>query len=176
MVVSLQPLRRPLGYRAHTNSWDRKLYKPQNAILTTKSAAGISRASTAMAMQNVGSAQGVVNKYGINEAEYPQIDPPCYIMSWVDYSNRYGFAYQISNGSIGVIFNDESAAILSPNALIVDYSPSLLDAAFDRALFEEGLPFSRRRSSSSCPSLETTLKIGLLCPFQQPIVPRRMRS
>lgn len=113
-------------------------YKPQNAILTTKSAAGTSRASTAMAMQNVGSAQGVVNKYGINEAEYPQIDPPCYIMSWVDYSNRYGFAYQISNGSIGVIFNDESAAILSPNALIVDYSPSLLDAAFDRALFEEG--------------------------------------
>ncbi|TNJ28779.1 Kinase, PLK [Giardia muris] len=80
-----------------------------------------------------------VNKYGINEAEFPQILPPCYIMSWVDYSNRYGFAYQISNGSIGVIFNDESAAILSPNAVIVDYSPNLVDGAFERALFTDGL-------------------------------------
>lgn len=71
-----------------------------------------------------------INKYGVNESEFPQSPPPVYVISWVDYSNRYGFAYQFSNGSIGVLFNDESVCILSPNARIVDYreSPAVLFA------------------------------------------------
>ncbi|XP_048845960.1 serine/threonine-protein kinase PLK3 isoform X2 [Brienomyrus brachyistius] len=41
------------------------------------------------------------------------VNPPCLIGSqfvwvtkWVDYSNKYGFGYQLSNQDIGVLFND----------------------------------------------------------------------
>lgn len=34
---------------------------------------------------------------------------------WVDYSNKYGFGYQLSNRSIGVLFNNGTHMALSPN-------------------------------------------------------------
>jgi polo-like kinase 1 len=37
--------------------------------------------------------------------------PPVWVMSWVDYSNKYGLAYKLSNGCIGVLFNDSSKLI-----------------------------------------------------------------
>ena len=41
-------------------------------------------------------------------------NPPClsrpqsflWVTKWVDYSNKYGFGYQLSNQSIGVLFNE----------------------------------------------------------------------
>ena len=29
-----------------------------------------------------------------------------YVKKWIDYSNKFGFGYQLSDNSIGVIFND----------------------------------------------------------------------
>ncbi|XP_023654437.1 serine/threonine-protein kinase PLK3 isoform X2 [Paramormyrops kingsleyae] len=41
------------------------------------------------------------------------VNPPClirpqfvWVTKWVDYSNKYGFGYQLSNQDIGVLFND----------------------------------------------------------------------
>ena len=31
-----------------------------------------------------------------------------YVTKWIDYSNKFGFGYQLNDGSIGVIFNDGS--------------------------------------------------------------------
>jgi len=84
---------------------------------------------------------GELNRYGFSDRKWPTTTPPVYIISWVDYSNRYGFAYQFSNGSIGVLFNDESLAVLSPNCKIIDYreSPAVRsDMEFVRCLYEEG--------------------------------------
>lgn len=36
-----------------------------------------------------------------------------WVVKWVDYSNRYGLGYQLSDGSIGVYFND-ATKIVSP--------------------------------------------------------------
>jgi hypothetical protein len=36
-----------------------------------------------------------------------------WVNKWVDYSNKYGLGYLLSNGSAGVYFNDSSKAILS---------------------------------------------------------------
>lgn len=101
--------------------------------------------STALSVRGPYGAQGVpdteLNRYGFSDAKWPQTTPPVYIISWVDYSNRYGFAYQFSNGSIGVLFNDESLAVLSPNCKIIDYreSPAVRsDMEFVRCLYEEG--------------------------------------
>jgi hypothetical protein len=31
---------------------------------------------------------------------------------WVDYSNKYGLGYQLTNGGVGVFFNDRSSLVL----------------------------------------------------------------
>ncbi|KAH3698953.1 serine/threonine-protein kinase PLK1-like [Dreissena polymorpha] len=44
-----------------------------------------------------------------------------WVSKWVDYSNKYGFGFQLSNDSIGVLFNDTSKIILSPDGKSVQY-------------------------------------------------------
>ncbi|KAG4306291.1 hypothetical protein PORY_000279 [Pneumocystis oryctolagi] len=46
---------------------------------------------------------------------------PLFINKWVDYSNKYGLGYQLSNGSIGVYFNDSTTLILSSDEYHFDY-------------------------------------------------------
>ena len=38
-----------------------------------------------------------------------------WINKWVDYSNKYGLGYQLSDGSVGVLFNDSTKMVLSPD-------------------------------------------------------------
>lgn len=40
---------------------------------------------------------------------------------WVDYSSKYGVGYILSDGSIGVYFNDSTKAILAPDGQHFDY-------------------------------------------------------
>lgn len=36
------------------------------------------------------------------------------VVKWIDYSHKYGIAYLLSNGSIGVLYNDETKIIYNP--------------------------------------------------------------
>ncbi|XP_048169147.1 serine/threonine-protein kinase PLK3 isoform X2 [Corvus hawaiiensis] len=47
-----------------------------------------------------------------------------WVSKWVDYSNKYGFGYQLSNHSIGVLFNNGTHMTLSPNHRTVHYNPT----------------------------------------------------
>jgi len=38
-----------------------------------------------------------------------------YISKWVDYSNKYGFGFQLSDNSVGIMFNDHTRMMLSPD-------------------------------------------------------------
>ena len=40
-------------------------------------------------------------------------DPRVFIVSWVDYCNKYGMGYALTDGSVGVHFNDSSTVVLS---------------------------------------------------------------
>lgn len=40
--------------------------------------------------------------------------PKYRIIRWVDYSKKYGIAYQLSNNAIGVHFNDNTKLIYDP--------------------------------------------------------------
>lgn len=40
---------------------------------------------------------------------------PAYVTKWVDYSNKYGFGFQMSDGTVGVLFNSKSWMTLSPS-------------------------------------------------------------
>ena len=42
-------------------------------------------------------------------------DPKVFIVSWVDYCNKYGMGYALTDGSVGVHFNDSSTVVLSPD-------------------------------------------------------------
>ncbi|KAK6172024.1 hypothetical protein SNE40_018426 [Patella caerulea] len=44
-----------------------------------------------------------------------------WVTKWVDYSNKYGFGFQLSSGSMGVLFNDTSRILLSPDGRSMQY-------------------------------------------------------
>ena len=52
----------------------------------------------------------------INQLELPVCENPTLISKWVDYSNKYGFSYQLNNDDIGVLFNDENTLLKLHNS------------------------------------------------------------
>ena len=50
--------------------------------------------------------------FDVDEAEDPAAVPMVWISKWVDYSDKYGFGYQLSDDTIGVIFNDLTKLLL----------------------------------------------------------------
>ncbi|KAK2462634.1 hypothetical protein APHAL10511_005367 [Amanita phalloides] len=44
-----------------------------------------------------------------------------FIVSWVDYCNKYGMGYALTDGTVGVYFNDSTTAVLSPGRVHLDY-------------------------------------------------------
>ncbi|KAI0346702.1 Pkinase-domain-containing protein [Trametopsis cervina] len=56
------------------------------------------------------------------DADLP--DPEPYIASWVDYCNKYGMGYALTDRSVGVHFNDSTTMILSADKIHFDYVTS----------------------------------------------------
>ncbi|OSD04992.1 Pkinase-domain-containing protein [Trametes coccinea BRFM310] len=48
-------------------------------------------------------------------------DPKVFIVSWVDYCNKYGMGYALTDGSVGVHFNDSTTIVLSADKHHFDY-------------------------------------------------------
>ncbi|XP_046631320.1 serine/threonine-protein kinase PLK1-like [Daphnia pulicaria] len=57
----------------------------------------------------------------MDEAEDPGSVPMVWISKWVDYSDKYGFGYQLSDDTIGVIFNDLTKLLLLVDAKTIQY-------------------------------------------------------
>lgn len=49
------------------------------------------------------------------EEQDPARAPIYWVAKWVDYSNKYGLSYQLSDDSVGVMFNDQTKMILDRN-------------------------------------------------------------
>ncbi|CAG8526133.1 10758_t:CDS:10 [Cetraspora pellucida] len=47
--------------------------------------------------------------------------PIVFISKWMDYTNKYGLGYQLTDGSVGVNFNDKTTLIMSPNGHNCEY-------------------------------------------------------
>jgi len=56
-----------------------------------------------------------------NEAASSATVPDVWVTKWVDYSSKYGVGYILSDGSVGVYFNDSTKIILAPEGCIFDY-------------------------------------------------------
>eukprot|EP00042_Codosiga_hollandica_P041887 m.378083 g.378083 ORF g.378083 m.378083 type:complete len:673 (+) comp56194_c0_seq6:68-2086(+) len=50
-----------------------------------------------------------------------KINECVYISKWVDYSNKYGLGYQLTNGSVGVLFNDGTKMVLAPDQNNIEF-------------------------------------------------------
>ena len=49
----------------------------------------------------------------------PVPDEQVFIVSWVDYCNKYGMGYALTDGSVGVHFNDSTTIVLSADKVYV---------------------------------------------------------
>ena len=49
------------------------------------------------------------------QSHLPLPDERVFIVSWVDYCNKYGMGYALTDGSVGVHFNDSTSLVLSPD-------------------------------------------------------------
>jgi len=54
-------------------------------------------------------------------------DESVFIVSWVDYCNKYGMGYALTDGSVGVHFNDSTTLVLSPDKKYVLFLLSVGD-------------------------------------------------
>ncbi|XP_072378705.1 serine/threonine-protein kinase polo [Diabrotica undecimpunctata] len=56
-----------------------------------------------------------------DEMTDPSAQPMVWVSKWVDYSDKYGFGYQLSDDCVGVMFNDTTKLIMLPNGINVHY-------------------------------------------------------
>ena len=62
--------------------------------------------------------QGLANFHGSSVEEI--VDSSClpsYVVKWVDYSNKWGFGYVLSDGTVGVLFRDFSRISINSKAV-----------------------------------------------------------
>lgn len=51
----------------------------------------------------------------------PASSPGVWVTTWVDYTSKYGLGYMLSNGSVGVYFNDSTKIILASDGRSGEY-------------------------------------------------------
>ncbi|XP_047362393.1 serine/threonine-protein kinase polo isoform X3 [Vespa velutina] len=56
-----------------------------------------------------------------DEMTDPAAQPLIWISKWVDYSDKYGFGYQLSDDGVGVMFNDGTRLIMLANGFNIHY-------------------------------------------------------
>jgi hypothetical protein len=52
-------------------------------------------------------------------SEIPLPEEKVFIACWVDYCNKYGMGYALTDGSVGVYFNDSTSCVMSPDKVYV---------------------------------------------------------
>ena len=56
--------------------------------------------------------------------DFRENGPEVWVQSWVDYSNKYGLAYKLSNGCIGILFNESSKLITNYTTNMFRFVPN----------------------------------------------------
>jgi polo-like kinase 1 len=72
-------------------------------------------------MQKFAGAKGADAAMPAPEIKRDEINSGLWITKWVDYSNKYGLGYQLSDESVGVLFNDSTKMILNYDGKTVEF-------------------------------------------------------
>ncbi|XP_064635571.1 serine/threonine-protein kinase PLK1-like [Lineus longissimus] len=62
-----------------------------------------------------------IEAHQMDDAEDPACVPIYWVSKWVDYSDKYGLGYQLSDNSVGVLFNDSTRLLLTSNGENIQY-------------------------------------------------------
>ena len=94
--------------------------------------------------------------------------PMLWVTKWLDYSSRYGVGYVLSNDSVGVIFNDSTKIIMSPDHEEFQYisSSKLVDVVSTHTFIDYPTEINKKvmllqlfqKQLKSKPNLERSLK------------------
>jgi len=75
-----------------------------------------------------------------DDCEAPEAVPIFWVSKWVDYSDKYGLGYQLSDNSVGVLFNDQTRLLLLADGDNLEYiERSGSESYHTLRLFPEGL-------------------------------------
>ncbi|KAF8317702.1 Pkinase-domain-containing protein [Clavulina sp. PMI_390] len=110
----------------------RKLGRSRKANVSTQSIPGARLQGYEEFAHNFGSACRAVEEqtpWRTEEADAKPNPPRVYIQSWVDYCNKYGMGYALTNGCVGVHFNDSTSMVLAADKHHFDYLSSRRNGA-----------------------------------------------
>jgi len=65
--------------------------------------------------------EDIANNVDVPESKEVIENPKVFISKWIDYSNKYGLGYQLTNSCVGVYFNDSTSIILSADEEHFEY-------------------------------------------------------
>jgi len=65
--------------------------------------------------------EDLANNVEVPETKEAIENPKVFISKWIDYSNKYGLGYQLTNSCVGVYFNDSTSIILSADEEHFEY-------------------------------------------------------
>ncbi|KAJ1551724.1 Serine/threonine-protein kinase plk1, partial [Nowakowskiella sp. JEL0078] len=96
-------------------------------------------------------------EYNQNMRSKEKINSDSFVTRWMDYTAKYGLAYQLRDGSVGVYFNDSTSMILSSNNSNFEY------------LYYEGNKTGLTKESYTLTRFPPTLdkKVSLLMHFRK---------
>ncbi|KAG5730046.1 Cell cycle serine/threonine-protein kinase CDC5/MSD2 [Termitomyces sp. T112] len=97
-----------------------------------------------------------------DDANLPLPDERVFIVAWVDYCNKYGMGYALTDGSVGVHFNDSTTLVLSPDKHHFDYITSR----------RQGTVYVRKSHTVDAYPEELKSKVYLLKHFEHYIMER----
>ena len=95
------------------------LIAPTTAALPPPKPNGFDAAAHILSLAFDAKASGKV--FRTPEAHLPLPEENVFIVSWVDYCNKYGMGYALTDGSVGVHFNDSTSLVLSPDKVYVPF-------------------------------------------------------
>ncbi|KZV63990.1 Pkinase-domain-containing protein [Peniophora sp. CONT] len=100
--------------------------------------------------------RGVAWRAGGGPVEHERV----FIVSWVDYCNKYGMAYALTDGSVGVHFNDSTHLVLAPCKTHFDFVETKV----------QGAQFKRKNYMNNTFPSELKNKVYLLKHFEKYIM------
>ncbi|ELT95402.1 hypothetical protein CAPTEDRAFT_72562, partial [Capitella teleta] len=105
-------------------------YTPSHACSSSFSprsyAAPVTSSNEAMSVITSSLAHLKVSKKSASQEQH-QMTPvdqkrPLWVTKWVDYTNKYGFGFQLSDRSVGILFNDTTRLLLTSDGSTAQYN------------------------------------------------------
>ena len=93
---------------------------PTSATTPTPKVTGFESAAETLCTAFDAYSQGLLFRDPSDDVDLPE--ERVFIASWVDYCNKYGMGYALTDGSVGVHFNDSTTLVLAADKQCVHIS------------------------------------------------------